>query len=281
MKPHEEIIEELVGSIKSDLLSTGTLLHPIVVELSHGLILDGSHRFEALRRLCARKVLAYTVDYFSEEVELKTWYRVVSEHHDIGELLKVLSGSLCAVFERVGVDAGLEALKKRKGAVLLMSHGSDVAYLMLSEGPFPFREVARVDEALRRFGIRYDTETNVISGLSSGDVKLGYAVPALSKEEVVEWVSRGETFPPKSTRHVVQDRILYTLTPLEVMTTDDESVRERVLRGLASAETVSLGPGQFIDRPYEERVRVVVHRGLRNVPYPPEISRLVGLTARR
>ncbi|MCS7094935.1 MAG: ParB N-terminal domain-containing protein [Thaumarchaeota archaeon] len=280
LRPHEEVVEELVGSIMNDLLSTGRLLHPIVVEESHGMILDGSHRFEALRRLGAKRILAYTVDYFSEEVELKAWYRVIDRRYGIEDVLEALRSSLNAVFERSSLEDGLEAVRRRRGAVLLLVHGSEVAYLMpfgASGVDLLFREVARVDEALRRFGIRYNTEANVISGVRSGVIKLGYAVPVLEKREVVDAVMRGKRFPPKSTRHLVHGRLLYTLTPLEVITTEDESIREQFLKDLMSAETVSLGPGYFIDRFYEERIRVVVHRGLRDVPYTPEISELIRL----
>ncbi|MEN3048175.1 MAG: ParB N-terminal domain-containing protein [Candidatus Caldarchaeales archaeon] len=284
LRPHEEILEELVASIGRELLSAGKLYHPIVAEASHGVILDGSHRFEALKRAGARAVLVYSVDYFSEEVELRAWYRAIDGDPGIGEVLEALRASLDAAPEPVAVEEGLMALERREGSVLVLAHGSNSAYLLRSDSPrdaFPLREVTRADEALRRFGIRYDTESNVLSGIRSGRYRVGYAVPTLRKEEVFEWAKRGMRFPPKSTRHLVQDRPLYALAPLEVMTSEDDSVRERFLGYLLSAETVSLGPGVYLDRFYEERVRVLVH-GRRGEPtYPPEVAELIGRAARR
>ncbi|MCS7127571.1 MAG: ParB N-terminal domain-containing protein [Thaumarchaeota archaeon] len=277
LSPHEEIVEELVASIGRELLSAGKLYHPIVVEASHGVILDGSHRFEALRRVGARAVLVYSVDYFSEEVELRAWYRALDGSPSVEEVLEVLKASLNAVLEPVPVEEGLKALERREGSVLVMAHGHDSAYLLCSDShrrTFPAREVTMADEVLRRFGIRYDTESNVLSGIRSGRHRIGYAVPTLRKEEVIELARRGVRLPPKSTRHVVQDRPLYALVPLELMTSDDDSVRERFLSHLLSAEVVSFGPGVLLDRFYEERVRVLVHRGCEELPYPPEVAEL-------
>ena len=64
-----EILEELIQEIKED----GYVKKPILVADKAYVILDGHHRFEALRRLGCRRIPCYVVDYFSDAVDLGLW----------------------------------------------------------------------------------------------------------------------------------------------------------------------------------------------------------------
>lgn len=73
LRPHEEtrpaLLEELAAEIRSD----GVLKRPVLVESSQYVILDGHHRWEALRLLGCRRIPVYLVDYEDESIELTTW----------------------------------------------------------------------------------------------------------------------------------------------------------------------------------------------------------------
>ena len=64
-----EILEELIQEIKED----GYVKKPILVADKAYVILDGHHRFEALRRLGCRRIPCYVVAYFSDAVDLGLW----------------------------------------------------------------------------------------------------------------------------------------------------------------------------------------------------------------
>jgi len=70
---HEEIqpglLERTIDEIKRD----GYVKRPILVADRYFVILDGHHRFEALRLLGCRRVPAYVIDYFSDIVDLTLW----------------------------------------------------------------------------------------------------------------------------------------------------------------------------------------------------------------
>ena len=70
---HERIrpglLEELTRQIRRD----GYLRRPILVADRDFVILDGHHRFEAIRALGAQRIPAYVVDYLSDVVQLSTW----------------------------------------------------------------------------------------------------------------------------------------------------------------------------------------------------------------
>lgn len=70
LKQHEEInvshVKELMEKIKHD----GFLKNPVVIDNKNFVILDGHHRFNALKNLKAKKVPVYLVDYMSKKVRV-------------------------------------------------------------------------------------------------------------------------------------------------------------------------------------------------------------------
>jgi hypothetical protein len=72
-KPHEQTRPELLSELLEEIARDGVLKVPVLVEREHHVILDGHHRWEALRRLGCRRIPAYLVDYASEEISLTTW----------------------------------------------------------------------------------------------------------------------------------------------------------------------------------------------------------------
>ena len=70
---HEEIQLPLLERVMEEIREDGYVKKPILVADQVWVILDGHHRYEALRRLGCRRVPAYVIDYFSDVVELSLW----------------------------------------------------------------------------------------------------------------------------------------------------------------------------------------------------------------
>ncbi len=70
---HEEIRPELLEQIMEEIREDGYVKKPILVADKAWVILDGHHRYEALRRLGCRRVPCYVIDYFSDVVDLTLW----------------------------------------------------------------------------------------------------------------------------------------------------------------------------------------------------------------
>jgi ParB-like chromosome segregation protein Spo0J len=73
IKEHEMIIashmQELAGQIKSD----GFILYPIIVDARSMVILDGHHRFNAIKSLGLRFSPVRMVDYSSQDISVTSW----------------------------------------------------------------------------------------------------------------------------------------------------------------------------------------------------------------
>ncbi|MFQ6106048.1 MAG: ParB N-terminal domain-containing protein [Thermoplasmata archaeon] len=70
---HEGIDPEMLECLVERIAKDGALFKPIVVDDRNNVILDGHHRFEALKRLGCRRIPAYLVDYMDDAVEVVTW----------------------------------------------------------------------------------------------------------------------------------------------------------------------------------------------------------------
>ena len=72
LKEHEQVNPSRVEEILGQLLDT-QYIKPIVVEKSEHVILDGHHRYNALKKLSARFIPAIVVDYEDKNVRLSYW----------------------------------------------------------------------------------------------------------------------------------------------------------------------------------------------------------------
>ncbi|MCI4319225.1 MAG: ParB N-terminal domain-containing protein [Thermoplasmata archaeon] len=73
LRIHEEIVPERVEALVQEIRGSGRVEQPILVARGSGVVLDGHHRFEALRRLGVSKVPAWVVDYEDTLVQLDRW----------------------------------------------------------------------------------------------------------------------------------------------------------------------------------------------------------------
>ena len=70
---HEEIRPELLEKLIQEIKEDGYVKKPILVAEGAYVILDGHHRYEALRALGCRRAPCYVIDYFSDAVDLSLW----------------------------------------------------------------------------------------------------------------------------------------------------------------------------------------------------------------
>jgi len=277
---HEETMPSLLDSVVSELRTAGMLLHPIVVSSQHHVVLDGNHRVEALRRIGAKRVLAYQVDYYSDEVAVKRWFRSVSGNVDVEELLERVAGTLNVEVLRTGREESIESLESDVRAIASILDQNGSAFLLRSGSPVPtyraYAMMADIDRALAPFELSYETEDMALARLERKERRIVVASRPIRKEEVIESALKGMRFPPKSSRHVVKGRVLFAMVPLEVLLSGDEGAAESYLRHLGGLRVMSLPPGSTIDRTYEEEVKVIVHGPELRRYYPQHLRAFIG-----
>ena len=73
LRPHESLNADLLATLIAEIKADGFLRRPIVVEDGYYVILDGHHRYEALRRLGCVRIPVYLVRYDDPAIGLTTW----------------------------------------------------------------------------------------------------------------------------------------------------------------------------------------------------------------
>lgn len=70
---HERVIPSKVQALEEELRRAGVFVDPIWVARGTGVILNGHHRVAALRKLGARRIPAWVLDYDSDLVRVDRW----------------------------------------------------------------------------------------------------------------------------------------------------------------------------------------------------------------
>jgi hypothetical protein len=73
LHPHEEVDPARLSELESEILSTGLIRKPILVESETLVILDGHHRVRVLRKLGKRLVPALLISYDDPCVRVESW----------------------------------------------------------------------------------------------------------------------------------------------------------------------------------------------------------------
>ncbi|MDH7477507.1 MAG: ParB N-terminal domain-containing protein [Candidatus Bathyarchaeota archaeon] len=73
LKQHEEVDPTHLKELKEEIASDKILKFAIVVDKNTNVILDGQHRFNAIKELGCKRIPVVYVDYYSPEIEVQSW----------------------------------------------------------------------------------------------------------------------------------------------------------------------------------------------------------------
>ncbi|MHA2314165.1 MAG: ParB N-terminal domain-containing protein, partial [Candidatus Hermodarchaeia archaeon] len=214
---HEETISKELEKLKRDLIAAQVLKHPMIVDSSTLVVLDGMHRVAALKSLGCQLAAVCLVDYQNPAIELLAWHREFAGNINFSEFESTLSIKGPFNLILTSVDKAFENVKNRKADVALANGNS--AHLLnfpnISSIKAVYDEISNIEILARDMGydIFYSTEPDAIESIHSS-IRPVLIVPSLTKEEVIEWALKNEVFTHKTTRHVVPARPLYVNVPL-------------------------------------------------------------------
>lgn len=256
LKAHEEIIPSLTGNLANSIQEKGSLEHPVIVDGKNFVVLDGTHRIEALGEIGCRAIPVCLVDYQDPQIEVKSCDRIAC--CDVEEVLDL---SLQMGFSNRAWSAKEvgEVIHRRGAELALISTGG--AHL-LRRGADSLREISRsvveLERKLKSLGVKveYSTETGVPRKAKS-EVTI-IKMPPASKEEVIDAALSGGVFAPKTTRHVIPARPMHVCAPLDWLRKKDADEADMLLsKRLRGSELKRIRPEEYSgDRVYEEELRV-------------------------
>ncbi len=257
LRPHEQVIEPIVKSIAKEMLAAGSVRDPLMIDQRDHVILDGMHRFSALRSLKCPLAPCCLIDYDSSEIRVGSWFRLYRVDHanSLAEKLLVetqlqhsqqpiepknVNYDSCSIILTNDTDfrmQDLDALQRARIAVLLDRNLSKIGH-----------------------SAEYLSDKTALQHLKSGAANFVIVVPTFTKDEIRASGLRGRLLPHKVTRHIIPSRPLQIDTPLELLRQSVDTVPEanRKMETLLSKRKIERKPpGSVFDgRRYEEQLLV-------------------------
>jgi len=230
---HEQIISYNLKRLKESMLNIGHLVDPLVVDSKTGVVLDGNHRLKVLQIIECPYAVCQTVDYYSSEITVGTWYP--STHFSAEQVFKLDS----IKHEKVEYAAGKAAVESLK-APFMLSNKKDGCYL-LNPGSYKLKEMVEEQNYILSL-----LEKNSLDYIAPEEMErasgLGQSIlvrRAYTKEEIVKTAQAHSPLPPKSTRHLIPGRIIrlnmklgwLNSSPEEAKKALDEMLRVRAYSG--------------------------------------------------
>jgi len=203
LKSHEEIIPANLQKLREAMLNMGRLVDPLIVENRHYVVIDGNHRKKVLDDIACPNAACQLIDYQSPEVKVGGWLPV-SKTIRPQDVQGIKS-------EPVDFEAGLGAIRRMEATFLYAkkTDGKKECYLFDSNQ----RSVQGIISQQRKFITSLEGRDlqYVADDKHEEYLNAGYSVfyrRTYTKEEIIAEAIAGRQMPPKSTRHVIPDRII-------------------------------------------------------------------------
>jgi len=271
LREHEETLPHVADTLALELKDWARLQNPIIVERKH-IVLDGNHRTFVFKRLGFRTIPVCRIDYHTDHVGLRYWFRLlkgVCSLEDLRRVLEEMGGSLEPVTDRPTLAARLEQDPLLMGAECGEARGVlRFPPNRVCDGVEAYEALERIQGRLVRAGAELEyVPCQDLAGDAScrspGENELAIWTPHITKDMVVEAASRGKVFSPKATRHLVAARPINVNVPVRWFREDVPlaEMNERFESFLRSKQIQRFGPGQVINgRYYGEEIFVFYDR---------------------
>jgi hypothetical protein len=219
--PHEEIVPGRLRDLMDKIRREGVVDMPIVVAPIPGtdkyLVVDGHHRWAAVKELGYRKVPAIIIDYFDPSVRLETWYPAFRGR--LEDFLREARGVGLRLEEcRISDFSDAEKLAD-SGKYAFVLIGSDGTCVLIHGG---IEEQKKVSHILSKLNLEnkiilyyYGVRREALEDLVRGEINYLLLRKPPTKQEVMELVKQGKVYSPKTTRHILPYKPAFTNTPLE------------------------------------------------------------------
>jgi hypothetical protein len=216
---HEQTIEKNLKDLKEVMLNIGRLVDPLIVDKRTKIVLDGMHRRRVLELLECVNVPCQVVDYGDKSITIGGWFIAMKE---TPRWLAELKG------EEVDYEQGIGELNNMNAYFMLVKkEGSVKKCRMFNSDKKNLREnMAEQNTIISRLGDKdasFVSDDRVDELLDKGFSMLVRRV--FTKKDVVSEALAGRPFPPKSTRHMIPERIIRLNIPLGWLSEDREVIR--------------------------------------------------------
>ena len=249
LKPHEEIIEQLVTELAKSIQEQNEVRDPLIVDKQSLVILDGMHRYNALKKLGCRRAPVCLVEYEDDRIGVGAWFRFFNAK-DPDSLAAEALESLNRKYERKAISPPRTELVN----AAIITNRSGFQFTGEIDRVSRSHLAVRIEKYIsgRGFQCEYAPENSVTQS------NIVVPVPIFSKTEIKETATTGRLLPHKVTRHIIPSRPLALDVPLDLLTNHTDGEANEKLDQLLSSRHVDTRPaGSIVDgRRYQEELLV-------------------------
>jgi len=258
--PHEETSPEFVDKLMKRMKKDGYVKHPVLIDRNTQVILDGTHRFMALKKLGCRWLPVCLMDYENPAIRIDRWYRTVANLKSEKQLFDVLK-RLKLNFSEVGKKTAESAVKSGSAPTAILTKQNSFT---VKSKPLSLRQkyglIKRIEETLKKTGVivEYKYPSDAKSSLKNGLIDAVIVVPQIDKRLVVKVALARKVFTRKATRHIIPARILNVYIPLYILKNKNlADANAQVTKLLREKKPKFLPAGSVVGgRKYEEEVYI-------------------------
>lgn len=244
LKIHEQTIPQNLRSLRETMLNLGRLVDPLIIDKEHKIVLDGNHRRQVLELLKTENAICQPVDYMDPSIRIGGWHLAAKN---------INFDSISA--EKVDKSQGFHSLQKMQSSFMAISKkGKCEECKLIPSSSQNLHAIAKEQEQFLSCsmggGFSLENNGNGSQIIFIEDNRMGYflengytvlARRIFSKEEVIKEAVAGRPLPPKSTRHMIPNRIIrlnfrlgYLNEPIETSSLLlQEMIKKRVKHGSA------------------------------------------------
>lgn len=249
---HEEIQPTLLENLVKNLKKDQTIKHPIIVDRNSFVVLDGTHRIEALKRLNYNYIPACMVDYMNHHIKLAVWYRTITANksRDLRSILEPINVKL----KKLKDSENNENLKK---ALIIFASGESFLLYEDSRLINVYKYLKEIEKKLRAvcFEVNYNTKEVAFRKLKEKKIIAIITAPLLTKETIIKNALSRKRFPCKTTRHIIPARPMGINFPLKLLKDTLINANKRFVETLNNKRLKVIPAGSSINsRKYEEPI---------------------------
>ena len=261
---HEEILPRFLDQLVNNIRSRQLLMHPIIVDRQHFVVLDGMHRIAAIQKLGCRFIPVCLIDYQNPHVAIGSWFRVIDTTLSNRDVRVLLSEHYHLKEQNLNEAQNLVENRKALAALILASKCYTLHCIQAGSHRESiqdiYHEIRNIERALQRsqFSITYETDTDAYTHLATTDSMPILQTPTVRKSEVVNAALQNELFNHKTTRHMIPLRPMFLNIPLDWLysAASPKAINQKLVRYLSMKSYRRYPPGQVFDRRYDEELYV-------------------------
>lgn len=214
---HEQVKHDYLDQLADDIKRAGELRYPIIVDKYSRVVLDGHHRYYAIKKLGYEKIPAFVVDYYKTAIKLDRWSPVLHEQSEVDAVFDSLKEDGFEINEAETEEVMRMVVRIEQAALGIVLDGEEEKYYLVQSEDKDFEEAMDCIEnsvyELSGKELEYVAGSHkAVKQLRKGKVRAAIVVPKLQKDKVIKSAVKGDVLPPKSTRHIIPDKKYYPVS---------------------------------------------------------------------